>query len=203
MMIHDFSRLFTIESVDDVYGFTGVSRRTSFVLRFRNEQLNMEKKSGRDPLENELFVAMHAFLRAYEEEYGTPVETYQRQSRYRIVYREGESGCLDYCVETESNGDGYPSRHWSMHVSMAGKVPSFGCFAPDLLDLMVGQGCLKVNEGHYAPQDVTARNDLEAIGIKSIKIFKPRLTGFEEGWVNGWDAPPAPVPLTVVCERLS
>lgn len=192
--MENISRLFVIENGATAEGWCGPSDRTTFKLSVEDEHLALKKKSGRNPLLAEVLAAVHELLLAYEEEFGAPVEVYRRRDKYRFASREGQSGCRTLYIEYD-NGDGFPIRRRVYHQAATGKLPDFRCFVYFFLDLMVGEGVLERSEGHYTPW-----TDLDKTRLGDLKILKPRLLAYEEGWVSPWEAPPASVPLAVCRE---
>ena len=189
----DFSRLFVIKN-GECGGWTS-STRTSFVISVKNDELSVKRKSGRDMYTAEINTAFGRFLKEYEAEFGEKVALYERRNRYRFCFRQGSSGCQDTYIEIDM-GDGFPVRKFMMHESCFGKSGGFGCFVYDFLDLCVAAGFFVVEDGFYAyPEDEDANSGLE------MRVIKPRLIEYEEGWTSPWEKSEGVVYLRTVREK--
>ena len=189
-----FSRLFVVENGESG-GWTN-SDRTSFTIAVDDcDRLTVNKKSGRDMYAAEINTAFGKFLEEYEAEYGEKVTLYERTNRYRFCFRSGVSGCQDTYLEIDK-GDGFPERKFMMHESCFGKSSGFACFVYDFLDLCVAGGFLKAEDGAYVYPETEDTNS----GCE-MKVIKPRLVFYEEGWTSPWQRPDAVVPLQVCREK--
>lgn len=189
----DFSRLFIIKN-GECGGWTN-STRTSFVISVENDELSVKGKSGRDMYVSEINTAFGRFLKEYEAEFGEKVALYERRNRYRFCFRQGSSGCQDTYIEIDM-GDGFPVRKFMMHESCLGKNGGFSCFVYDFLDLCVASKFLVAEDGFYTySEDKDANSELE------MKVIKPRLIEYEEGWTSPWEKPEGVVYLRTVREK--
>lgn len=183
--MRDFTMMFVIEN--GASGGWTSSTRTTFVLKVENDYLSMVVKSGRDPFTEEINTAFGRFIQAYEQENGK-VEIFQRVNPYRFTYRQGSSGCQTTFIEVDK-GDGYPMRKRLLDRSCFGKCGSMCLFVYDFLDLCVTEEFFKVEDGAYAYAE-----DGDEFGKEvEMKMVRPRLTQYEEGW-----AQPGEFPSTVV-----
>lgn len=189
--MNDFSRMFVINGV--AAGWTE-STKTVFVLSVVGDYLRLILKAGRDPFAYEVNSALGRFLEEYEAENG-PVERYQRSHPYRFVYSAGMSGRQDTFIEVD-NGDGYPTRHHLMHESCYGKASDMRGFVYDLLDFCVVGNFFEIKDGCYR----YIREEDKAADAVEMKVVKPRLTEYEEGWANSSDYPDDVVYLKVCRE---
>lgn len=187
----DFSRMFVVNGV--AAGWTEVSKAV-FILSVVGDYLKLILKAGRDPFAYEVNTALGRFLEEYEAEYG-PVERYQRSHPYRFAFSQGMSGRQDTFIEID-NGDGYPTRHHLMHESCYGKASDMGGFVYDYLDLCVVGGFFEIKDGCYR----YIREEDKAADAVEMKVVKPRLTEYEEGWTSPYGYPKDVVYLKVCRE---
>ena len=189
----NFRRLFAINN-GGANGWTA-STKTSFIISIENDELNVKWKSGRDMFASEINTAFGRLLQAYEAEFGEKIALFERKNCYRFCYRQGSSGCQDTYIEVDK-GDGFPERKFLMHESCFGKCDGIRCFVYDFLDLCLAGHFLKVENGFYIyPEEEDANSGLK------MKLIKPRLTEYEEGWTSSWEKPEAVVYLKTVRER--
>ena len=180
--MRDFSRIFVVTD-GGCAGWTD-SDRTSFVISVNYDALDVTIKSGRDAFASEINTAFGLFLEEYEAEFGEKIPVYERESRYRFCYRQGSSGCQDTFIEID-RGDGFPDRKFLMHESCYGKSAGIHCFVYDFLDLCVAGGFFTVEDGCYKyPKESDA-----AASDCNMKVFRPRLLKYEEGWTNPGERP--------------